>query len=73
MAKITSVWSVSIPWHASFSVEVEATTRGEAIEKALSDHYPALCHQCTSGGVELGEMNEECEVHASRIGDVHDE
>ncbi len=43
---------VNIPWFASLHVTVEANSVKEAMEKALEEAYPSLCHQC-SGGINL--------------------
>lgn len=46
---------VSIPVGCSIGGEVEAETAEQAIEKACSEFYPSICHQC-SDSIELGDM-----------------
>lgn len=54
-------YSVSIPYHASVIVEVEATDKQDAVHAAWEKvGAPSLCHQC-SDEVEMGEANDDCE------------
>jgi hypothetical protein len=53
-------YSVSIPWHCSVVVCVDAQTAEEAKAVALEKVYPSICHQC-SDELELGDINLECE------------
>jgi hypothetical protein len=66
MMSNTKKWSVSIPWHASVCVRVEADTAEEAIEKAIEIAQPSLCHQC-SDEIELGEWNNEVSSDAIEV------
>jgi hypothetical protein len=59
-------YSVSIPWHCCVYVEVEAEDEKEAIEKALKDVYPNLCHQCANE-VEMCEQNDDCEIDVEEL------
>ena len=49
-------YNVSIPWHCSVFVTVEAEDEYLAKEKALNEACPKVCHQC-SNRVEIGEIN----------------
>jgi hypothetical protein len=52
--------------YASGSVEVEAETREEAIEKGENEFYAGLCHQCAReielGDWEFGGEEDDAEV-----------
>jgi len=63
---MTKKYSVSIPWHCSVVVEVEAENAEEAAEKALNDVNPTLCHQC-SDEVELGDCNVDFEPDVTEL------
>ena len=39
-------YNVTIPLYASVVYEVEAKNKKEAIERALDEGCPTLCHQC---------------------------
>ena len=52
----TKAYNVSIPWHCTVFVEVEAEDEYLAKEKALKECCWNLCHQC-SDRVEIGEVN----------------
>ena len=41
-------WYVSIPTHASMTIEVEAESETEAIDKACEELDGGLCHHCAS-------------------------
>jgi len=54
-------YKVSIPWHATYFVDVEAENEEEAKIKALNEGYPQLCHQCNTD-VQIDEPNDESEL-----------
>ena len=60
-------YSVSIPFHATYHVEVEADSKEQAEEKAIEDAYPSICNYCSRDGLELDEMNHEAEIYTQEI------
>lgn len=50
-------YHVSVPFHCSINVEVEAKSVKDAMEKALDQAWPSLCSQC-DGPHEIYEMND---------------
>lgn len=59
-------YSVSIPWHCSIIIEVEAKNKKAALESAVENAYPSLCCQC-SGDIQMCEMNDDCEPDVQKI------
>lgn len=51
---------MSIPWHCSVIIEVEADNKEDAKDKALLAAHPSLCHQC-SGQIQLEDANMDIE------------
>lgn len=50
-------YNVSVPVYASMLVKVEATSKKQAIEKAIDSAWPpTLCHAC-SHQLDVGEIN----------------
>ena len=61
-------WHVTIPLGASALVIVEAETKEEAIEKAINEGVPTVCHSCYEE-VELGEFYDEDKAEAVELED----
>ena len=60
-------YNVSIPYHATIHIEVEADSKEEAEEVAMDNCYPTLCNYCSSDGIELDEANYESEIYISEV------
>jgi hypothetical protein len=59
-------YSVSIPWHCSVFVKVEAENEEQARDKAIEKATPFLCHHC-SENIELGEFNDDYDFDVVEI------
>lgn len=57
---------VRIPYFCTVMVEVEADSPAEAIDLAVSNAFPSLCHQC-SDEIEMDAMNDDAEITAEEI------
>jgi len=51
-------YSVSVPMNASCIRIVEASSKEEALEKAIEKGSPVICHQC-AGKLLVEDINEE--------------
>lgn len=66
MSKKKKTYNVALPYYATVFVQVEASSREEAIEKAIEEASPSICCHCARE-IELDEYNSDVEPSAYTV------